>query len=115
MQRDVPCSCHQLAPCDNLYAILTGSFPGSFPGLAWPPRGAGHFVDSLKEMGVGQELIDEAAGVLIGVRPLFDPERYKGGWRRGWEEVWAVATWGVGDLGRQRLRICTGRMLRRTR
>ncbi|PNW84040.1 hypothetical protein CHLRE_04g218750v5 [Chlamydomonas reinhardtii] len=39
---------------------------------------AGHFVDSLKEMGVGQELIDEAAGVLIGVRPLFDPERYKG-------------------------------------
>ncbi|GLI65726.1 hypothetical protein VaNZ11_009322 [Volvox africanus] len=39
---------------------------------------AGHFVDSLKEMGVAQELIDEAAGVLIGVRPLFDPERYKG-------------------------------------
>ncbi len=39
----------------------------------------GHFVDSLKEMGVSQELIDEAAGVLIGVRPLFDPERYKGG------------------------------------
>ncbi|KAG2500320.1 hypothetical protein HYH03_001896 [Edaphochlamys debaryana] len=39
---------------------------------------AGHFVDSLKEMGVGQDLIDEAAGVLISVRPLFDPERYKG-------------------------------------
>ncbi|GIL79264.1 hypothetical protein Vretimale_16450 [Volvox reticuliferus] len=39
---------------------------------------AGHFVDSLKEMGVAQELIDDAAGVLIGVRPLFDPERYKG-------------------------------------
>ncbi|GLC71629.1 hypothetical protein PLESTF_001143000 [Pleodorina starrii] len=39
---------------------------------------AGHFVDSLKEMGVTQELIDDAAGVLIGVRPLFDPERYKG-------------------------------------
>jgi hypothetical protein len=40
---------------------------------------------------VAQELIDDAAGVLIGVRPLFDPERYKGGpsartartWRRG--------------------------------
>ncbi|GFR41599.1 hypothetical protein Agub_g2323 [Astrephomene gubernaculifera] len=39
---------------------------------------AGHFVDSLKEMGVMQDLIDEAAGVLISVRPLFDPERYKG-------------------------------------
>ncbi|KXZ45468.1 hypothetical protein GPECTOR_54g209 [Gonium pectorale] len=39
---------------------------------------AGHFVDSLKEMGVPQDLIDQAAGVLMGVRPLFDPERYKG-------------------------------------
>lgn len=38
----------------------------------------GHFVDSLKEMGLAQDMIDEAAGVLIGVRPLFDPERYKG-------------------------------------
>ncbi len=43
-----------------------------------PPLAAGHFVDSLKEMGLAQDMIDEAAGVLIGVRPLFDPERYKG-------------------------------------
>lgn len=33
---------------------------------------------SLQELNVKPELVDEAAGVLMGVRPLFDPARYKG-------------------------------------
>lgn len=39
---------------------------------------AGHFVDTLKELNVAQDLVDEAAAVLMGVRPLFDPARYQG-------------------------------------
>ena len=37
---------------------------------------AGHLVATLTELGVAKPLIDEAAGVVLSTRPLFDPAQY---------------------------------------
>ena len=37
---------------------------------------AGYLVTTMEERGVPAPMIDEAAEIIMGLRPLFDPERY---------------------------------------
>ncbi|KAF5832003.1 hypothetical protein DUNSADRAFT_12244 [Dunaliella salina] len=37
---------------------------------------AGHLVAAMKELGVAEDMINEAANVVMSTRPLFDPARY---------------------------------------
>ena len=34
---------------------------------------AGHFVATLQELGVPEDLLNEAAGIVLTTRPIFDP------------------------------------------